>query len=99
MAAPVRRNSDRRIRDLERRWQESGSPEDRAAWLMAAARAGDEHSAQLLQADEEVAFTLGERTMPPILFPEARRWRDLFASMEDVAPLSGERILRNPGHR
>lgn len=41
--------SDQRLRDLERRWKETGSPNDQAAYLMERARCGDEYSLHLLE--------------------------------------------------
>ena len=33
--------SDQRLRELERRWKESGSPDDEAAYLLERVRVGD----------------------------------------------------------
>lgn len=39
--------SDARLRELERRWRETGSVEDEAAWLAARLRAGEVSAAQV----------------------------------------------------
>jgi len=88
----VRRNSDQRIRDLERQANESGQEEDLLAWLRERARHGDEEAIrelrfreQLPEARRQVEFTQGERTLRPLLFPNVTRWRELF---EAEAPRS-----------
>lgn len=39
---------DRRVRELERRWRESGLEEDRRAWISAGGRVGSEHASPRL---------------------------------------------------
>ncbi len=41
--------SDRKLRELERRWRETGSALDETAYLVECARSGDEHSLHLLE--------------------------------------------------
>lgn len=55
--------SDTRIRELERRWRETGSDDDEAGYLLARARAGDDFSRELLETAAFAGSTVALSTL------------------------------------
>ncbi|MCO5170330.1 MAG: hypothetical protein M9894_28675 [Planctomycetes bacterium] len=79
--------SDARLRDLERRWRETGDPDDGAVWLRARLRAGDLDRDRLDLAaycGHPAAQRLSDRRPPP---GDAWDWGEGLV-LAEVAPLN-----------
>jgi len=76
--------SDERLRELQRRWQESGAPEDGAALLRARLRGGSVTPARLALlahlGEPAAVLVLGEDAPDPI--PSASGWIDALGRFE-----------------
>ncbi|MGE0712987.1 MAG: hypothetical protein AB7N76_07830 [Planctomycetota bacterium] len=84
--------SDARLRELERRYRESGAEEDRAAWLRAAARAAGDRGAVVVELRQVLAGRREEGW-------EARLAQGLLEAVSGsyaVVDLSGVALLEAP---